>query len=693
MFDKIRSFLSKYKFLLLMLVWLFLLFSPWAIWLESMPWVRLGISLIIYFVPGILISLFLMSKRLSLMSHFISGVALSVFLVGSLGFLGRVFHFPFEFIKPAFALIGLVALFILSRHVDSKKQLYRQKKISVVTVVLLLSMILFGAALSFLYKFGNDDFTYLAYLTNWQHAQPLNFHEIIFNTGTLDSIRFWLAMFPMNQAFLAELSNLHGILLLGFYLEPCLIAIAILAAYNLYEDLFQSEYYAITAVLLQFTFLLLRNSVIYTGIIFFNRLSQDKAFAAFILAPIFFLAIRCLLDTFNLRSGIFAALIGLSLTLTHPVILAFSIFIAGIYMSIVTISNKDYKKFIVIAALLVMVILPAGSTRIAQLPWLRQHIPALAKINNKGTFDLESALDSRKIDQRISYIEGTPFYGFNLNVIKMNITTTKDENSLQNFFSWSYLWVLGLGFLWSLFNWKRNTIAPFITAASLLILLSAIPYTGWLVGYFVSARLLIRSSWMLPVGLIGVVLFDEALKYTLHKSSFDVQARISVRQVALGVILTISLVSIGYFYGLRIQSGGWTPLTESKLVGYTDTLATFVTLGNYIENNISSPSIFIAPTGLMNYLPGLSSKSKVVSFRGPQFSRYPISIEKIHLIFSPKGTISIGERKRFLRRYHIQYILVRDSALKDYYAQYSQSFAVQKVDSFWVLKFLAAGFK
>ena len=687
MSNKIWSFIRKNIFILLMLAWVFLLFSPWAVWLEFTSWIRLGISIIIFCTPGMLISLFLMSKRLSLMSHFTSGVALSVFLVGSLGFLGRVFHLPFEFIKPAFALVGLIALFAVSRHADSNKQLYRPKKFSAVTVVLLLSMILFGVVFSFLYRFGSDDFNYLAYLTNWQHAQPLNFHEIIFNTETLGTIRFWLAMLPMNQAFLAELSNLHGMLLLGFYLEPFLVAIAILATYHLYEDLFQSEHYAIVALLLQFTFLVLRNSVIYTGIIFFNRLSHDKAFAAFILAPIFFLAIRCLLDSFNLRSGIFAVLIGLSLTLTHPVILAFSIFIAGIYVTIVTISNKDYKKFVVIAVLMVITILPAGLTRVTQLPWLRQHIPSLGTINNKGLFDLDSALDSSNIQQRISYIEGTPFYGFNLNVIRLGTNATKDTNSLQNFFSWAYswfyLWILGLGFLWSLFNWKKNTIAPFITATSLLVLLSAIPYTGWLIGYFVSARLLIRASWMLPVGLIGVVLFTESLKYALHKLSFNIQEQISVKQITFGVILIISIVSIGYVYGTYMYERGWQSLTDSKLVQYRSTLTTFVTLGNYIENNISSPSVFVAPIRLTKYLPGLSSKSKVVFF---PYSKRRVSPDKLNSVFSQNTSLSIKQRMNILTKYDVDEILVDDVSLKNYYASYPESFYIQKIGEFWILE-------
>src|SRR5258706_503335 len=104
MSEKIWFFLYKNRFASLILIWLFLYFSLWTIWLESMPWIRLGISIIIFSTPGIITSLILAGKRLSLLSHFISGLAFSVFFVGSLGLLGRIFHLPFSYIKPVFAL-------------------------------------------------------------------------------------------------------------------------------------------------------------------------------------------------------------------------------------------------------------------------------------------------------------------------------------------------------------------------------------------------------------------------------------------------------------------------------------------------------------------------------------------------------------------------------------------------------------
>jgi hypothetical protein len=389
---------------------------------------------------------------------------------------------------------------------------------------------------------------------------------------------------------------------------------------------------------------------------------------------------RCFLDSFTLKSGISALLIGFGLALTHPVILAYGIFIIGVYISIVTFIHKDYKKFGVIVAVLMFTILPMASLRF---------VPSADKV----AFDLESVMDSAGIYNQplISSIEGTPFYGFNLERIKINTNTAKQGNQLQTFFSWSYLWILGLGFLWSVFNLKKNTTAPFIAAASLLVILCAIPYTGWLVGYAVSPRMLWRAPWLLPIGLIGAVLLAEFLKFILHKITVHTQLEISAERPTFAILLTISVILIGYF-SAYVYTRKWQSL--ARLDTYRTRLEGLSSLGNYLENNIGSSAVFVAPPTLMDYLPGLSSKSKVAFFRSDEQTHAYVpdamSMDKINLIFSQDSSILMQQRVKLLARNHIQYILLQDESLKDYYASYSQFFNVQKFDSFWILEFREA---
>ncbi len=668
--------LRENTFPIIAFLWLLLWIFPWTIWLEATPWIRLGLSIIIFATPGTALSLLLAGKRLTLLSHLTSGLAVSVLLVSVFGLLGRVLKLPFSFIKPAFIITGLIIFAVLIKQSHSEQQWFKPKKYSAITIVLFLGMAVFGILVAFGNKFSGDDFSYLAYLTSWQHAQPLNFQEIFFGTGSRDSIRFWLAMFPMNLAFLSEISNLHGLLLLGFYLEPFFIVIALLSLYNLYEDLLPSGHLPIAALLLHLTILFLLQSHRQSGIIFFRRLSEDKAFAAFVLAPVFFLAIRALLDSVTYRRVAFTLLSAFSLSLTHPVILAYSIFIAGVYTSIVSFIQRDYKKFGVVVAILIFTLIPQVSLR-------------FAPVANQPAFDLETVIEKSSVSSNeplVSSIAGTPFYGFNLERIEILTDKTNQENPLQTFFSWSYLWLLGLGFVWALFNLKKNTVAPFIAATSLLVLLCAIPYTGWLIGYAVSPRQLWRSPWLIPIGLIGAVLLTELLKFILLKVSARVQPKISAEQATFGLILTISIVLTGYF-STHAYIKNWQSSTE--LNKYRSSLERLATLGNYLENNIQSPSTFVAPIGLMNYLPGLSSKSKVIFFRTPQLSRYPVNMSKIkNIVLSPDSSISIEQRTELLEKYRIQYILVEDQSQKDSYASYPQLFDVQPIDGFWIIEFL-----
>jgi hypothetical protein len=315
-------------------------------------------------------------------------------------------------------------------------------------------------------------------------------------------------MFPMNQAFLADLSHIHGVLLLGYYFKPVLVVIALLATFHLYEDLLRSNLQAALALLIQITFLFLLLDRRQPGIIFFLRNIEDKSFAAFVFAPIFFLAIRCFLESRTVRRGIFVLLCGWSLALVHPIILAYCIFIAGVYAALVTITHKNYKAFGILIILLALIIFPPASLR----------FPSLYGTEIKAGFDLESALandvDKAPIGNRISYIEGTPFYGFNLDLIKIEIDRKPPLPWMDFFQSWSYLWLMGFGLLWALPKLKRpdNDLASFITASSLLDFLCAIPFTGWLVGFFVSARMLWRSPWLFPIGLVGVSLIMDAAR-------------------------------------------------------------------------------------------------------------------------------------------------------------------------------------
>jgi uncharacterized protein DUF6077 len=653
--------------------WILVGSLPWAAWLVGLPWLRLALAGLIFVAPGLAISLLLTGNRLTLLSHFTSGVAISVFLVGLLGLIGRLAHLPFEFMKPAYFGAGLAASLALSIQAFSLRQLYKPGNFSFLSISLLLFMIIVGATIALTKRFGVDDFSYLAHLTSWQHSLRLDFSEVVFGKEDLEVPRFWLAMFPMCQAFLAEISNLHGVLLLGYYLGPVLVGVALLATYSLYEDLLQSDRWGATALLFQFAIFCLFLADGRPGHVFFRRITEDKAFAAFALAPVFFLAVGCFLESHTLRRGAFVLLTGWGLALVHPIILAYSIFIAGVYSAIVTISRRDYKTFSVVLAVLVLVLLPSASLRFLPLPDMSTHY----------AFDLNSALTGPPIGHRISYIRGTRFYGLNLDRIRIPIYRGASSPGAV-FLSWSYLWLMGLGCLWSLYELRgKRPAAPFIVASALLVLLCAVPYTGWLVGYFVTARMLWRSPWLFPIGLVGVTLVLGGFNAISSKLASASRREAFTQRASFASILVVCILLISY--SMYHYHTPWRALRS--LHEYRVRLEEKAALGDYLEASIEQPSVFLATFSMMNYLPGLSSKAKVVFFRNPNFTPYPVDRDELGLVFSADAEVPLEQRMEVLHKYDVQYLLVANTRLAEYYAAYPEFFQIQEVGASRLFEF------
>jgi hypothetical protein len=671
------------RVVILPIAWALFWLLPWAEWLDALPWLRSGLSLLLFITPGLSLSLLLARERFSLPTHFVSGLALSVFWVDFFGFTGRVFHWSFEDVKILFAISGLLILLLLVRYSVSHRPLYKPAGFSGKTLVLMLFMIVFGILANIPHEHSTDDFSFIAYLTTWQHAQRLDFREVIYGIGTADSLRFWWGMFPMSLALLAEISNLHGLLLVSFYLEPFLIIVVSLATYALSEDLLASQDQAIIATLLQFTILFLLRQVYQPGMMLLTRPSDDKVLAAFVLAPIFFLALRYLLEAFHWRSGLFFLLTGSSLALTHLIILAYSVFIVGVYAVIETIIRKEYTKLGIVTILLILILAPSASLRFIDDVWITRSIFRMEPtVDLQDTFSLDAAREeSETVDTLIADVEGTPFYGFTLERIQILLNGVP-KNPLLILLSWSYIWVLGLGFLWSLFNLKRDTTAPIIAATSFLVLLCAIPYTGWLVGYFVSARMLWRSPWLLPIGLICFVLVREIFR--MIKSRISANIPLPIKELLYTWIPVASLILVAGLHEFYFQHQ-W--MSKEKLERYRNRLIGFAELGHFIDDNVEQPGRFVARPGLMNYLPGLSAKSKVVLFRIEEWTPYPIDKNEIDSLVSSDPSISLEQRTLILDRYNVQYILTDNPAVQEYYVRNPDAFSAQNFDGYWLIKY------
>ncbi len=91
----------------------------------------------------------------------------------------------------------------------------------------------------------------------------------------------------------------------------------------------------------------------------------------------------------------------------------------------------------------------------------------------------------------------------------------------------------------------------------------------------------------------------------------------------------------------------------------------------------------------MNYLPGISNKSKAVIFRIKDWTPYPVDVSRINSLLSDDPSISLEQRLQILDEYQIQYILIDQRSLEKYYARFPKYFELQYTDGYWLFKFLA----
>ena len=277
------------------LTWLMLWLFPWGNLFTSntslyatffADMIRLAIAIGLFIFPGALLYILLVGEEdvfSDLLGIIPVGFAFSVMLTSVIGLFGKVLGLSFLAVKNTYALFGLIELGLLvfaRRNVKldvSKKRILASMQnllgnVPLLVAVIFSAMLMFGWQLFFI-----DDTTYLAYLTNWQHATHLSFTNIVHRENIVEQSRFWLAMIPIGQAILSSLSGAPGILLLGNYLELLLVPIAVITSYWFARVLGLSSRAAGYSVLLQvLLYLLMFNESWPVGFWFYINMSEDK---------------------------------------------------------------------------------------------------------------------------------------------------------------------------------------------------------------------------------------------------------------------------------------------------------------------------------------------------------------------------------------------------------------------------------
>jgi hypothetical protein len=649
---------QKISIILFTAVWLFLWLAPWQNWLKVNLWIKTGISMICFIIPGAIFYSLLKRDTGSILRTILFGFVFSHLLIALLGLTGRFFHFSFLLIRNIFMLLGLffisIKFFVIYDSHQQVKIKTKQRVDSRITSYWPLALISVLAALMTIQRvISSDDLAYLAHITNWQHMPALDFADVYFDTDKVESSRFWIASTPFYQAFLTETSEIPGLVLLSGYTEPYLAFIAVLSFYKLARTLKMSHHSAMAAVAIQITFLALFSEYLHPGAPFYSQLSTDKATAAFIVTPIFISSAIQFWKKANGRNAFIFLLIGFSLCFMHPIFSAFAGFIIGA-MLLLSTNRYTYKKYIVLLLL----------TGVALVPQI-----AIRLIEHEAQFKIPNNIDTieqiKGIENQIIRLGDSNFYSYNPTVLEMHIPYGNYIPIQPKFLSLAWIVIPVSSFLAAIIGAKSNILKQYILATTSLVALAGIPYTGWILGYFVSAWMLERTTWLYPFGISVVFLLlafrnNTKLGELLSSWRMQRQGKILVDFTFLSKIL-IWMISV-FLILLSMREQGLPNIT--RLEKSTSRYQELSLVGLYIDKSTPQPVNVIGSDELNDFLPAISWKAKVISYR-PEDVFYPYfysaeekteRLSNRQAIFSPQ--VLQDNKMEVLQKYNIRYILL-----------------------------------
>jgi len=660
------------KFWYVGFAWLLLWLIPWGdlISFESSLYliflvdlVKLAVAIALFIFPGVLLYLLLRQRNNPMYDDSLGilpvGFALSVTTIALVGIVGRLLGFSFTPVKAIYAVLGLIAWLTLA--ISGRNEAICRDFFSYIlrkifgniplTAALILSMLMTLND----YLFFIDDFTYLAYLTNWQRATQLNFNNIIHQMDVLEIERFWLALYPMGQALMSDLSGVPGALLFSNYLEPFLVLLAVIAFYWFSRALGLSSRAAGFATLIQASlFTWLTGEQWPVGFWYYFNLAEDKVSAVFLLSPVFFFFVLNFIQRPSLNNFILVLLGGIGLTLTHPVILFFACLIAaGLGVLAWIVGKTGWREIALLAFIVVLLVAPYVVIRFYNY-----------SASSGFSADAKSVGVSYQAD-RYTRVIGDLFYGLNPEVLLFFDLPPEigRRNGFQLFRAFPVILASFAGIL-SLVNLRKGPLYWYIAICVVLVSLAIIPYTGWILGFFSDARLISRVSWYSPLGLAGALVL------------FPLADWLKTNPIVAGIEKNYSpKLKDGNFFGLALSLLFASPMVLSSSIPRApyyfeilDHVRQLSYIGDYIDQNSIPPvtSIAIDYTDIQ-MLPGVSAHTSIISYREEKDDNghnFFMSPDEIHhrmyasnTIRSLETTISCEERRSLMEEFHLRYVV------------------------------------
>lgn len=648
--------------------WLALWILPWQNQVENAPLIATMIAISLFALPGVFLYLIFRKNPIDLIELTIFGFAFSMLLFYLIGLAGRIVGFSFDQAVTGFFIVGTCSI-IFFFSVNHKRQPVQilTKKIPLAFILI----IFVSVSVSFMKGawISSDDPSYLANITKWQYAAPLNFNEVIFGTGFEGSTRYTIALFPIIISFISHVSNVHGLLLITVFLRIVFITMSLLSLNLLYSYLMKSESKAMQAVALQVLMLSLLNVGNQPGKYFFQRIVEDKSFAAYFVAPLFFILLLRYLEKRSTRRLLLFALITATLSITHPVTLAFCAMVAGLYSVFDLFLFRRPKPILFVLLILLLSVLPHAALMLSDHP-------------------SNTLIDGGRNLTKNTYLENEVFFGFNLRLLKtMSLCST--AIICENL----YLFIVAFGFYWSIIEFRKKIAARYTLASFIVVALCYVPYTGWLIAKFVSYRMLFRSPWIFPIGFSTWLLVDKFLSFAKPFSSRIKNNTLIKLSSPTYILLIISAV---------IFLPNWNFPSIQRHERLYATFSTHAEIGKYLENLLPTPTVIVGSKDINNLIPGLASNA--IPFvhrprRGAVLATFAYFYSKenlqsrrndFNILESPKEKNNFEIKKAILDKYKVQYLLLNENKVGiNQFLNQSEINLVEVFDHFYLLEYVS----
>jgi hypothetical protein len=287
-------------------------------------------------------------------------------------------------------------------------------------------------------------------------------------------------------------------------------------------------------------------------------------------------------------------------------------------------------------------------------------------------FDGKSAQATYQIE-RYTHVVNDVFYGLNPEVLKF--FDIPPESNIYSVYQYVRLIPIILAIIaggLAIFKLKKGPLYWYIFTCVLLVLFVTLPYTGWLFGYFVSARLISRASWFSPLGL-GSALILLSIKGWLEKRHFFEKFKnffklLRLDSTLIGLIACSLFVSPNLGYSILPRL----PLYFDKLDHYKQ----LAQIGAFIDEHTTGPVAVIAVDYAdTQLLPGVAAHTILISFREEKEYNgfnYFLSMDEIHERIDASNVIRsierdiAGERCTYLKYYNLKFVTVSSEFVDQY---------------------------